>query len=37
MESPPAIGIGGVITKFDAKSAGVRYVSYDYSTYKNSN
>jgi Mrp family chromosome partitioning ATPase len=27
--------IGGVITKFDAKSAGVRYGAYDYYTYGN--
>ena len=34
---PQANVIGGVITKFDPKSAGVRYGGYDYYTYKNSN
>ena len=34
---PQANVIGGVITKFDPKSAGVSYGGYDYYTYKNSN
>ena len=31
---PQSTILGGVITKFDAKAAGVRYGSYDYYTYQ---